>query len=544
MNKPDNPRIWQDKFLWILVGTSLLVILFRLGARTLYSWDEAIYGQIALEMLTNHHWLIPHWQNVPWFEKPPLSIWFMVASFKLFGISEFAARLPSALAGLGSIAITYMLSRRFMPKLASFAVGIVLLTSFLFLHLARFATTDSLLVFFALFAVLGLAKLIETKQPMWWLGVILSLSLGFMVKNVAILPATVAITAVLLVFWKRTLPLLRSKWLLISIGLGLLVVVPWHIIMNTNFGSGFWQQYLGYHVLSRTTGLENNASSILAPFYAKALLAKYWYPWAYLAIPAVVLWLFAIKRFAKQQPLALLLLIFTITTALTYQLSSTKLYWYMLPILPPLTIMVGGWVWSVYSKLRPLPALLLLLTFGVALRAHPWVYLVVSIVLLAGLLTKKKMVQQTSILLLVIACMAYSILSLRPIYQQAREFVEPLGQLMPTSSGIQPMIQYKLFVQGPEQIYYTNRVAISMSSPSEVTSLLQNGYQANNLFTALNPIAYQYAKEYLPNTTVKLPSYTLLVHEQYVDEINAIGRFEQLGKVGTIVVGTVSYQFK
>ncbi len=540
MNKSDNPRIWQDKYLWILVGTSLVVILFRLGAHTLYSWDEAIYGQIAREMLTNHHWLIPHWQNVPWFEKPPLAIWFMVASFKLFGIGEFAARLPSALAGLGSIAITYILSRRFIPKLASFAIGIVLLTSFLFLHLARFATTDSLLVFFALFAVLGLAKLFETKQPMWWLGVILPLSLGFMVKNVAILPAVVAIVVVLLVFWKRSLPLLRSKWLLISIGLGLLVVVPWHIIMNTNFGSGFWQQYLGYHVLSRTTGLENNTSSILAPFYAKALLAKYWYPWSYLAVPATLLWLFAIKRFAKQQPLALLLLLFTVATALTYQLSSTKLYWYMLPILPPLTIIIGWWVWSVYSKLRTIPTLLLLLTFGVALRAHPWIYLVVSIVLLAGLLTKKKMVQQTSIILLVIACLGYSILSLRPIYQQAREFVEPLGQLMPANSEIQPMIQYKLFVQGPDQIYYTNRVAIAMSSPSEVTSLLQNGYQANNLFTALNPIAYQYAKEYLPNTTVKLPSYTLLVPEQYVDEINAIGRFEQLGKVGTIVVGTIA----
>jgi 4-amino-4-deoxy-L-arabinose transferase-like glycosyltransferase len=540
MKTANKPKLWQDKYLWILIVTSLVVILFRLGARTLYSWDEAIYGQIAREMLNHHHWLMPYWQNVPWFEKPPLVVWLMATSFKLFGISELAARLPSALAGVGTVVLTYLLSKRFVPKAVSFAVGLVLLTSYLFLHLARFATTDSLLVMFTMLSVFGTVKLFETKQTKWWLAVIIPLSLGFMTKNVAILPATVAVLVTLLIYRKKVLPLLQSKWLAMSVGIGLLLVVPWHIYMHVHFGSDFWQQYLGYHVLSRTTGLENNSSSVFAPFYAKALLAKYWYPWAYFAIPASVLWILNLKSFTKKQPLALLLLLTVLITCLTYQLTSTKLYWYMLPILPPLTIMIGWWIWEVYSKWKPLPTLLLLLTFAIALRAHPSSYVIVSLAIIAGYITKKKWLQQGGILLIVGSCIGLSVLSLRPTYQQSREFVEPLGKIMPTEAEISPMIQYKIAIQGPEQIYYTNRIAISMSSPAEITNLLQNGYQTNNVYTALNSIAYHQAQNYLPNLMFKLVKYTVVVPQDSVDELKAVGQFEQLGQVGNIIVGNIS----
>src|SRR5438105_14903249 len=88
------------------VGCGLLaaVLAFSgLGARPLISPAEARYALIAREMLEKGDWIQPHFNHARYYEKPPLTYWAVAASYRLFGFTEFASRLPSALAYIGTV---------------------------------------------------------------------------------------------------------------------------------------------------------------------------------------------------------------------------------------------------------------------------------------------------------------------------------------------------------------------------------------------------------------------------------------------------------
>jgi 4-amino-4-deoxy-L-arabinose transferase-like glycosyltransferase len=77
----------------------------------LYDWDEANFAEIAREMILTKNYLQPQINYLPFYEKPPVFIWMQVASMKLFGINEFAARFPNACLGI-LVAITLVLIGR------------------------------------------------------------------------------------------------------------------------------------------------------------------------------------------------------------------------------------------------------------------------------------------------------------------------------------------------------------------------------------------------------------------------------------------------
>src|SRR5215211_3367672 len=95
-------RSFLARLLWTVL--SLLVVAFallwKLGAGSLAAWDEAIYAQVSKEIVQGGEWLTLHWQYANWFEKPPLFMWITAAFYRVLGVNEFAARLPSAISGL------------------------------------------------------------------------------------------------------------------------------------------------------------------------------------------------------------------------------------------------------------------------------------------------------------------------------------------------------------------------------------------------------------------------------------------------------------
>jgi 4-amino-4-deoxy-L-arabinose transferase-like glycosyltransferase len=99
-------------------GTVLLFLaviafyFYGLGHLPLLGPDEPRYAQVAREMFVRHDLITPTLGGHVWFEKPALLYWLMIASFKLFGVSEWAARLPSAVAGLLTIAALFVVSRQ------------------------------------------------------------------------------------------------------------------------------------------------------------------------------------------------------------------------------------------------------------------------------------------------------------------------------------------------------------------------------------------------------------------------------------------------
>ncbi len=89
-------------FIILILATFFFLLL---GKVNLYDWDEANFAEIAREMILTKNYLQPQINYLPFYEKPPVFIWMQVASMKLFGINEFAARFPNACLGI-LVAIT------------------------------------------------------------------------------------------------------------------------------------------------------------------------------------------------------------------------------------------------------------------------------------------------------------------------------------------------------------------------------------------------------------------------------------------------------
>lgn len=85
---------------------------YGLGHFPLLGPDEPRYAQVAREMFLRHDLVTPTLGGHLWFEKPALLYWMMIGSFKLFGVTEWAARVPSALAGVLTIAAVFVVARQ------------------------------------------------------------------------------------------------------------------------------------------------------------------------------------------------------------------------------------------------------------------------------------------------------------------------------------------------------------------------------------------------------------------------------------------------
>jgi 4-amino-4-deoxy-L-arabinose transferase-like glycosyltransferase len=132
--------------LWITAAAAL-VFFTNLGATCLWDLDEALYTSIAREMWQRGDWVVPMYNGDMFPEKPPLMFWLMIGGFKLFGVTEFAARFSSAALGIGTALATYHLGRRlFRPEVGLWA-GLIVASTIIFTVSARAATVDTALTF-------------------------------------------------------------------------------------------------------------------------------------------------------------------------------------------------------------------------------------------------------------------------------------------------------------------------------------------------------------------------------------------------------------
>jgi 4-amino-4-deoxy-L-arabinose transferase-like glycosyltransferase len=141
--------------LWI-VAAAAVVLFTNLGAVALWDEDEPLYASCAREMLQRGDWVVPTFNGQMFPEKPPLMFWLMIGSFHLFGVTELAARFPSAVLGVGTALLTYHLGRLLFRAEVGLWAGLIVVTSIIFTVSARAATVDSALVFLTTAAVLCL----------------------------------------------------------------------------------------------------------------------------------------------------------------------------------------------------------------------------------------------------------------------------------------------------------------------------------------------------------------------------------------------------
>ena len=161
----------------------LVLFFYRLGAPGLMDPDEGRYAEIAREMLVLKDWLIPHLNLLPYLEKPPLVYWLTALGFKVFGYTEAAARLPSAVAALGGVFLAYGLGRAMWGPGPGVLGALVLASTAGYVALGRILTLD---MTFALYLNLGIGLgylALSRGQARLWLWAYLALALAVLTKG-------------------------------------------------------------------------------------------------------------------------------------------------------------------------------------------------------------------------------------------------------------------------------------------------------------------------------------------------------------------------
>jgi len=235
-----------------LFGCLLLLILAgwlffnHLGQTPLRSWDEAWYAEISRNILKKNHWFLLEWNGLPYYDHPPLGFWLMAVSFKIFGISEFAARLPSALAGFGSIILIYLIGRKLFSESAGLGAGIILTTSPWFWLRAREGNLDIILTFFILLTFFQAIKAKTDKR--WFFGLGASFGLALLTKTIiglGLLP-----TILYLTHKPICKPIYEPKQklgfrnFLIAFGGFLVSLAPWYLANYQTYGRNFIERNL------------------------------------------------------------------------------------------------------------------------------------------------------------------------------------------------------------------------------------------------------------------------------------------------------------
>jgi 4-amino-4-deoxy-L-arabinose transferase-like glycosyltransferase len=252
-----------------LAVIAAIVILPGLGVQSLANWDEAIYGVVTRELLA-HPGLTLRYADDLWFEKPPLAFWLMAASSALFGLTEFALRLPSAFFGIAAVVFQYMAGRNLGGRPAGLLAATLLLGVPQFVAYSRLAMTDVALAALGMLSVVLL--LYANGRSFLIIAAGAAFGLAILTKSVAALLFLPGLLAIAIA--QHGLRFLRSRKTWLAAIVTIAIALPWHAWLALTYGHSFVDQYLGLHILARFVspleGHEGSSFYYLETYFQKA----------------------------------------------------------------------------------------------------------------------------------------------------------------------------------------------------------------------------------------------------------------------------------
>jgi 4-amino-4-deoxy-L-arabinose transferase-like glycosyltransferase len=370
------------KRLWLLLFLAIAGFYFYgLGALPLVGPDEPRYAEVAREMLERRDFITPTLGGVPWFEKPPLLYWMMMASFRVFGVNEYAARFGPALCGLITATFTWWVARSFEgtkarrrgPQPGSPAgvgmsgkvrnhdsstsefAGLLLWSPLVFLSslgaigFSRGASFDIVLTMtvtgaLSCFLVWHLRSVTSTSSPdaspELLAGFYFFVGLSLLAKG---------LVGVILPFGVLTLYfIVRREWpnrifiksLLWGIPIAFTLAGVWYVPMISRHGSIFVDQFVIQHHFARFL---SNKYHHPQPFYFYLpVLALLVLPWTVVLVAAItsartVAW----RAGTAVDRLRVFAIIWIAAPLIFFSFSGSKIPGYLLPVLPAAALLVG-----------------------------------------------------------------------------------------------------------------------------------------------------------------------------------------------------------
>jgi 4-amino-4-deoxy-L-arabinose transferase-like glycosyltransferase len=267
----------------LLIALGLVLFFPNLGGPSLWDLDEGRNLTCSDEMKQANNWVIPTFNGVLRPDKPALLYWLQIAAYDLFGVNEFAGRLPSALAALATVLICYELARSMFTPSTGLLAGIVAAATPMLCGAARFANPDALLNLFVVLT-LGLFWIGWQRPRLWWfLAIGAAEGFGMLAKGAVAVVLPVGIIAAFLL-WQRRRQLLFDRRNLAGGLVFFLIAAPWYIRVTVETKGAFARDFfLQHHVQRALSTMENHGGGI---WYYPLVIALGTVPWAIFLGPA------------------------------------------------------------------------------------------------------------------------------------------------------------------------------------------------------------------------------------------------------------------
>ncbi len=342
----------------LLAGFCAFLFFYGLGAFGLIGADEPRYAQVAREMLDRHDWITPTLGGNAWLEKPPLYYWQAMISYAVLGVSDVAARVPSAINATLLVVAIYLFFRKFRPGvqvdaalIAASCAGII--------PFARAASMDIALT--ATFAIGMLAwwGWRESGKRIYLAAFYVFIALGTLAKGPVAPFLAGAVIVVFALACREPKLILRTLWWP-AIVLFFAVALPWYIAVDLR-NPQFFREFILQHNLAR---FSSNVYHHPQPFwYYLPVTVLALVPWVAFVIAAfwesVRVWWTERKHSRSEPDLELQFSIFAccwlVVPVFFFSLSHSKLPGYILPAIPAGALLLASYILLHFEREQPIP---------------------------------------------------------------------------------------------------------------------------------------------------------------------------------------------
>ncbi len=330
---------------WLLLaGFCGFLFFFGLAYFGLLGADEPRYAQVAREMLARHDWITPTLGGKPWLEKPALYYWQAMLAYSAFGVSDWAARIPSAVDATLMVVAVYLFLRRFRPSLqldgalmAASASGVI--------GFARAASMDMPLAATFTIAMLAWYAWYESASRRYLALSYIFLGLAMLAKGPVGPFLAAAIIGIFLLAKGDHRLIARTCWMP-GIALFAFTALPWYVAVQLR-NPEFFRVFIIEHNLGR---FGKDLYHHTQPFwYYLPVVLLGLVPWTMFVSIALVegiraWWREKRELFQSQDAFLAFLVIWLIIPVAFFSFSASKLPGYILPALPAGSLLLAEYV--------------------------------------------------------------------------------------------------------------------------------------------------------------------------------------------------------
>jgi 4-amino-4-deoxy-L-arabinose transferase-like glycosyltransferase len=366
----------------VVLGVCAFLFFFGLGAFGLVGADEPRYAQIAREMFTRHDWIVPTLNGSPWMEKPVLLYWKVMNSYRILGVYDWAARVPSAFHATGLVLAVFFFMRRFRRG-SELDAALITASCFAVIGFGRGASTDMLLSAPFCVAMLAWWAWHQTGRKLWLAAFYALLAVGTLAKGPVAAALAVLIVGAYALCRRDSKIFLRSLWWP-GFLLFFAIALPWYVALQIKVPQFFRFFFYEQNLQRFGTNLYRHSQPFW--YYLPVFLLSV-FPWVVFTVCAIVE---AVKRaIARLGPqrssessndmtedwLPIFLLLWMAIPIIFFSISRSKLPGYILPAIPAAALLTANYLHSRPDAINRLRLLLHALLCGGLVAASlyaPW----------------------------------------------------------------------------------------------------------------------------------------------------------------------------